>query len=155
MLAMLRTNYGRLSPAADQLPALAELWTLALADVPDTALIPAAAAYIADPEHGQWWPTLADLRRHMPSAHAEDLQVWGRILQRIAGGRYGLNDLCDAEQRSALAQIGGSWTLRQAQSSAIPAIRREWLAAVAHRRAMPPKAALPAPQGAPKRLGGS
>lgn len=137
-------------PAASVLPDLAADWGDLLADVSDAELSAAVAGWLRDPERGKWWPTPADILGQLPRRASADETAWDAILGRLRAGEYVVGDILTTEQQAALADLGGTWRLRNADVAELPRLRARYLGACKDRRGGP---ALPGPAGnGPNRL---
>ena len=124
-----------------------ETWALVLDRISDAHLDTAVRAHLAHPERGRWWPSPADLLAAATAPAIEaDLTAWAQ-LERVLYNRSlaaGLADL-PPRHRAALAAIGGSWALTRAEESAVPGLRRRFLAACKDQDGPPLLGTTPAP----------
>ena len=121
----------RNSPASpEEFEATAEVWLDAFGDVGDEPFKAAVKAHVNDPERGGWWPTVADIRAKLPATVDDDVAAWDTMLGDIRAGRRIDADALDSVQAKALADIGGSWAIRNAEGGAeIGGLRKRFLAA--------------------------
>lgn len=154
-LAILNAAYGSSRAPAPPVEVLA-VWTMVLSDMPDDALLSATKAHIAHPERGQFWPTPADLLRDTPPKQTQrqlDKAAWAGVISRLSGGCHTASGYLDQVQMRALQAIGGMYSLRMADTSALPGLKRQWLDAVDALRAKS-SMAMAAPVAA-RQLGGA
>lgn len=127
-IAYLVSIYGRGKLPSEE-DIIAEAWLELFNDVADDALADSVRAHVRT---SAWWPTPSELLATIRTPARDHAATWDVLVRRISAGRYSVIDLLTAEESHALQAIGGTWTIRAADSERqLPDLRRRWLAALA------------------------
>ena len=132
---------------APSVNAAAAIYVAALPGMTPADLDAALLVHLRDPERGRWWPSPADLLAAATAPAIEaDLTAWAQLERVLYNRRLaaGLSEL-PPRHRAALAAIGGSWALTRAEESAVPGLRRRFLAACKDQDGPPLLGTTPAP----------